>query len=120
MEAADATIDTFSDSGPFAELDIELAAALVKIAHGEIGREINLEVNKAAKRGTLMKGRQILWMIYHSNRLDEEAGSLFSYEDLAAVEWLGDNKMETFLQNWDMVLEGCGEDVDPKRYAFSS
>ena len=42
VEEPDTTIDSFADSGPFAELDIDLAAALVKIASGEIGREINL------------------------------------------------------------------------------
>ena len=67
-----------------------------------------------------MKGRQILWMIYHNNRVDEEAGSLYSLEDLGSVAWQGDNRMETFLQNWEMVLSGCGDDVDvkTKRYMF--
>ena len=64
--------------------------------------------------GILIMGRQILWMIYQCNRVSEEAGALYSYEDLMAVEWHGDNKMEAFIQNWDMVLSGCGSDVDAK------
>ena len=57
-------------------------------------------------------------MIYQHNRVSEEAGALYNYEDLMTVQWQGDNKMETFIPNWDMVLEGCGDDVDLKTVRF--
>jgi hypothetical protein len=58
-EAPTATYDLLADSGEFGTLDIKLAAALTKVATGEIGRKVTLAVETEAKPGRMLKGRQI-------------------------------------------------------------
>ena len=50
VELPDTTFGSLANSGPkFVSLDNKLATALIKAAHGELGRQITLEVELAAK-----------------------------------------------------------------------
>ena len=58
------SIEDLVDSGDFETLDAKLAAALGKILHGELGRQINvLEEKVAATPGVMLKGRQLLFVL---------------------------------------------------------
>ena len=48
----------------FTRIDVKLGAALTKIATGDIGREITAEHEIAMREGRMLKGREILWIIY--------------------------------------------------------
>ena len=114
VERKDITDAELVDSGSFPELDVDLLAALVSIATGDLGRRITLRVDNDAKKGILTKGRQILLMVYHWNRVNEEAGAIYDVTDLMQVQWLGDNNIATFDSNWDSIFAGCGDDIDMK------
>ena len=76
IEDPDATFESLARSGKkYKGLDLKLAAAGMKIAHGEIGREIILAAELAAKEARLLRGRQIMWRIYRWFRTAEAAGN---------------------------------------------
>ena len=102
-------MEDLADSEEFPELDVELADAVCKIAQGELGRAINARVDSQQKQGILPCGRQLLLMVYNDNRTNEEAGQIYDILDLTKVQWLGDNKMETFQLNFETVLRGAKE-----------
>ena len=104
-EAPDATFDGLSESDGYDSLDAKLAAALSKIPHGELGRRVTHKVEVCAAAGKMIKGRQILFMIYEQFRLSEVAGSLYEIGDLMSVRLKGD-ALEHFLITWDSVVSG--------------
>ena len=52
------------DSGEFSTLDEKLTTALHLILHGEFGRRVHLKEEEFYQAHCILKGRQILWMIY--------------------------------------------------------
>ena len=99
------TFDKLCDPGDFASLDAKLASTLCKLAHGELGREIVQQQETAAKRGHMLKGRQILFMIFEHFAVSTNAGLCFSITDLLSVR-LTEDRLEQFLLNWEYVLNG--------------
>ena len=91
-------------------LDVKLAAALSKLASGDLGRKLSQAKEVEARRGVMLKGRQALWMVYEYYRVNAEAGALFDLSDLLNVKLRGD-ALETFMANWDYVLVGMA--VEP-------
>ena len=106
VESPSATMDGLGVSGfKFQRIDLKLKAALAKIAHGDLGRQLTQATEDEAKRGRPLKGRQALYF-----EINEEAGVIYSIMDLMAVRWLGDEKIETFLNSWIVVLSGMREE----------
>ena len=85
---------------------MKLAAAMCLKATGELGRRITLADETEAAAGRMLRGRQILWMVYDHHKYDEERGSLYDFKDLMSVHFRGDSHLEAFLSNWDSVLAG--------------
>ena len=75
-EDASTTFESLADVGAFETLDVKLNAALTGTCKGDIGRRITLKAEEEAKQRRLIKGRQILWMIYQEYRANIEAGAL--------------------------------------------
>jgi hypothetical protein len=61
----------------FRKLDSLLAAGLLSVASGDLGREITYQSELEAKVGRLIKGRQILWIVYEYYHSRGTAGSLY-------------------------------------------
>ena len=114
VEADDVTYDALSTTpAKFETLDAKLSAALTEICKGELGRKITLKTEEEAKARRLIRGRQILWLVYEDYRLNEEAGALHEITDLMKVTLRKDqNKIEhlsRFMLNWEMILAGMKE-----------
>jgi hypothetical protein len=109
-ETPGTTIEEVQDSEDLPGLDIKLAAAVVKIAKGEVGRTLSRLAESLARTGQLLKGRQCLVVIYDQYRIDEAATGLYNITDLMSVKWMGDAKMELFLSNWESILTGMEEE----------
>ena len=107
------TFDDFRDSEGFYSLDAKLAAALTKIATGELGRRITLMVEQEASKNRMLKGRQILWMIHDNHKLDEERGALYDFTDLLAIRLKGDNQLGSFMTTWESVLSAMAHPPSP-------
>ena len=58
------SFEALANPGAFSTLDTKLGAALQKAARGDLVRQITLTEEKEAKEGRLLKGRQILKLIY--------------------------------------------------------
>jgi hypothetical protein len=111
VERSDATMDNLAHSGrKFLSIDLKLKAGLAKVAHGELGRLLTQATEDEAKKGRPLKGRQALWMVYRHFEINEEAGVIYSITDLMAVRWLGDDRIESFLNSWISVLSGMREE----------
>ena len=86
-------------------LDTKLLAALSKVVKGELGRRILNHKEVEASKGHAVRGRQVLLMFAQLFKTYEEAGSLYSVEDLLKVR-LNRDDLSTFIHNWDSVVAG--------------
>ena len=60
VDSPDATYDLLADSGEFVCLNVKLAAALSKLASGDLGRKLIQAKEVEARKGVTLKGRQAL------------------------------------------------------------
>ena len=104
------TVDRTSlgDSSGFSTLDSKLAAALAKVLTGALGRSIDVEKEKLAQDGRLMKGREILHVIYKHFKVSEAEGHILDFQDLIAVRMHGDD-LRAFLDEWELTLAGMNK-----------
>ena len=103
------SIDDFADASRFPSLDAKLMTALCLVANDELGRQINLELERHAARRVRFRGRQALRMIYEYFKLDEAAGTLYSIQDLSAVRLRNAADLGRFIGAWDRVIAGLQE-----------
>ena len=111
IEKEGATFESLSKPGKhFRKLDAVINAAIVKSAHGELAREINLKSELAAKEGKLLRGRQSAWLVRLFFKTAEAAGAMYDLCDLLKIKSSGSNgkaiQLSTFMQNWDAVIAG--------------
>ena len=86
----------------FNRLDRKLAAALTPTIEGELARRILVKKRQQLnEQGVLISGRQVLWMVYDHFRTNKRLGLVYTITDLAKVEWLGDEKLAQFRNNWE-------------------
>ena len=57
--------------------------------------------------GKLIKGRQLVWMIFNHFRLNSDMKMLYDIEDIAQLEWMGDQKIHSFYRIWFMMTKEC-------------
>ena len=65
----------------------------------------------AAREGRLIGGRQALLLVHQHFQVDEKLGALYSIRDVMNVKWLGDGRLEEFLDNWEYVIQGLQEPI---------
>jgi hypothetical protein len=109
-EMAGSTMEALADSEGYESLDNKLAAALMRVTKGGLGRKLSFLAETFAREGRPLTGRQCLFVIYGNYKVDEAAGALFNLQDLISVKYLGDSQMEVFLHNWESVLCGMAEE----------
>jgi len=106
------TVAPLLDPCEMASLDAKIAAAVSKIASGEVGRKVTLQVEDYAKQGIMMTGRLMLRVVYDEFKLDEERGIAAGYADLAAVKSKGAKHLGQFFSNWEHVESLLVEPTD--------
>ena len=113
-EVEEKSYDQLSHRGSaFSTLDIKIASALLGRAKGELGRKMTLEAERTANAGVLLKGRQLLHMVYEHFSTHEKLGALYSVFDISKVALKGgDSNLESFLHNWNHVITGLKEPVE--------
>ena len=94
----------------FRDLDAELGqAANTQVERPGVPSELKRRIQKAAgdsqKKGSIMAGRQYLWMIGDYNRTEGGFQKAYTVANLLTVQWLGDEKIDLFLDQWDRVLD---------------
>ena len=73
-------------------LDTKILVALTRSAKGDLAQLILSAKEECAKEGKAMRGRQVLFMVHVSSyfKSSEEAGHLYSLEDLLRVSRRGE------------------------------
>ena len=98
-------LEDLNDSGRFATLDSKVSASLGRNLNGDLGRKINLLEEKAALAGKMLKGRQTLWLIYESYRINDTEGAILEFKDLLTIKVKNENPRQ-FINDWEMCLIG--------------
>ena len=83
-------VSLLSESVGCSTIESKLAAALAKVVTGTLGRTIDVDKEKHA-RGRLMKGREILFMVYKHVKVSEAEGHTLDLQDLFTVNMHGDD-----------------------------
>ena len=111
MAATDGTHDyeQLADSGEarFHTLDQKLAVAMlptIKTDNHILATKIQSLEEEEINKGRLIKGRQIVWLIFDHLKLNTHMKLLYSLEDLVNLKYLGDNKVHTFMRFWNVFV----------------
>ena len=97
-------------------LDTKILAALTRSAKGDLAQRILTAKEECAKEGKAMRGRQVLFMFDQYFKTSEEAGNLYSLEDLLRVSRHGEGiiDLKRFLNAWDSVIAGMKKPPEEK------
>jgi hypothetical protein len=90
----------------FKKVDGLLGSGLLAVADGDLGDEIVFRSETEAKQGRLIKGRQILWLVYEYFHARTSVGALYDYEDLLVVALKDESELRLFMHNWDSTVGG--------------
>ena len=108
---AENNFETLADSGErrFLGLDLKLSSALgsmLKQANNPVTQDVNLRENLATKQGTMLKGRQIAWLVLKHFQTNPQVGVMYQITEFADLEWRGDKPTEihTFMYIWENML----------------
>ena len=107
VEADDASFESLavSDGDRHRALDAKLADALLKIVKGDLSRRLAVMSESLAKRGLVLAGRQILFLIYKEFGKDTHQTDCMSYSHLEKMQGSKEVKgLETFLTVWDNLM----------------
>jgi hypothetical protein len=85
------TMEALDDPGEdvFVMLDFKLAEGMEHMLHkgGEkskrVMKEVHLKMEEASRKGSILKGRQIAWMIAESFKTHDRSELLFSFDHLS-------------------------------------
>ena len=107
----DKSFEELAKSGRrFTRLDLKIAADVVKHAKGPLATKIQLKTEKIAQEGGIIKGRQLLKMVYDNFKTNAEYGHVNDINDLQAVKMAdpkNNNQLAGFLDKWDDVHLGA-------------
>ena len=62
---------------------------------------------KALMQGKLLKGRQLVWLIFDHFRLNADMKLVYDIEDITALEYPGDAQIHSFWRLWFMMVAEC-------------
>ena len=86
-------------------MDFKIASGLNDILHGDFLRRVNLLDEEYQKKGRLMTGRQVAYMIYEHFRMSEVEGAVWQVGDLIHLELMNDN-LRAFDTRWAEIIQG--------------
>ena len=105
VEAVGKVMTDFNRSGKdFEILDRRLSAALKRICKGEVARTITQCETLAGTTQRVLKGREIYWLILQTFKTNPDMGLVYGITHFTHLKWMGDEMMETFLNNWLEVV----------------
>ena len=101
----DPDIDGMIEPGhiKFKSIDVKLGVAMTSMlkSAGDTASDLYLDVNRYFRsEAKLIKGRQIIAMMYESFRTRDRTDMIVSMDYLIKLQYQGDRKMSTFKQTW--------------------
>ena len=108
---ASQTFDALANSGlaRFNMLGLRLSGAFTGIIRAEARArslldDLTVQKERAQERGAIVKGRQILFMIYAFFKTNSHTHLVHSVEDLIKLNWMGDRELHTFRHRWETIV----------------
>ena len=92
-----------SHSGLFEELDAKLSNELDKIMQGDFKKRIQVKETEYSKRGEMLTGRQITWLLYDYFKISDTDGAMLEWDAIMQVELKADN-LAQFESDWETTL----------------
>ena len=104
-----AKFDNFDSSGDprFATLDLKLHCALtqcIREGNKTLAAKLASSEDTAMNGGKILKGRQLGWLIHDWFRLNPDLKPLYGLQEIADIQWFGDDKIFEFLDLWKQVV----------------
>ena len=106
---SEATYESLAESGPkrFQSLDLKLGASLSAIIRDSEAQtlidDLERHASEAMKSGSVVKGRQVYWMINSFFKTNPALGLVYDVTDLGALTWLGDKQVHNFRHLWTQM-----------------
>ena len=120
-------IDALNDSGDikFKSIDVKLGVAMTDMIKngGDGAQDLYLNVNRSANKlmrdhAKLLKGRQIIAMMYESFRTRDRLDMIVSLDYLIKLQYQGDQKMNVFKQTWLEIIDRMRPEDVPSETAL--
>ena len=96
----DQTLEALRKVVPFATLDAKLLSALTNIITGDFARKVDTFKETEATAGRIVRGRQVLFILYNYFSTNIKHGATYALQDLFTVQLRGEN-LKFFISNWD-------------------
>ena len=81
-------------------LDRKLAAALTRIAHGEIGRELSQKTTESLSWNEIVRGRALLAIVFRYYAHGNNGQVLYDMNHLQSLK-MKDSNLESFHNSWN-------------------
>jgi hypothetical protein len=103
------TFESLSNSGEarFATLDLKLhnaVSACIKEGNKTLAVKVASREEAALESGKLLKGRQLVWLVHDWFRLNPDLKPLYGFQEIADIQWLGDENIFEFLERWTNMV----------------
>jgi len=104
-----------SGGSAFVTLDLKLASAMTNMMHkgGERSKRfrdrVNLKMEEASKKGDIIKGRQIVWMLLDSFKTFDRSAVVYGFDHLSTLR-VNNNDLHEFVIQWNHVLSNMGDE----------
>jgi hypothetical protein len=105
-------------AGKFYWLDNLVKESLVNVKmcdRSVLGKRMLTMLRKAEERGKEITGRSWVRYVLLNCMPDDRLKSFFDMSHLLQVTWVGDSKMEVFLELFDFILEGMDPSKRPQK-----
>ena len=102
--------EDFANTGDprHATLDLKLHCTLnqcIKEGNKTLATQVASMEDEAMKRGEILKGRQLGWLIHNWFRISPDMKPLYGLQEITDLKWMGDDKIFEFLHLWKQIVE---------------
>ena len=97
------TFERLADSGSCGSLDGKLFAALEDKVKGQLALDVTLKQRELQNAMTMMKGRQLLWMIHQHYKVSAVDTELHDYKSFQSLR-MRNNNLAAFVHEWETCL----------------
>ena len=104
-EVNNKSFEELADSGgeEWVRFDIKLGNMLsntIRQAKMSLTDDLQFHSEAATRANTILKGRQIAWMMMDFNKTNKNLTTVYSITDLYRIQWKGDNNISRFRFAW--------------------
>ncbi len=81
---------------------------ILKQSKESLTEDVVLKTRLYAKSNSILKGRQIIWMMLDYFEDEPYPSGAAQVPDIECLKWMGDEKLQYFYKRWEVVTTGTG------------